>query len=309
MNALFLERKAGAEALVFGQLPRPKFGEDEVLVRVHATAITPTECSWFPTFHASDGTPRPFPVVLSHEFSGVVAAVGSRVSEFKIGQAVYGLNDWFQNGAQAEFCVAKATAIATRPAVLNDSEAASVPISALTAWQALFDKARLVAGQSVLIHGGSGAVGSFAVQFARWRGAQVIATASSDRRDLVRSLGANEIIDYRLTRFEDAICGVDVVLDTIGGETLERSWRVLKPGGQMVTIAHTSEDMTDPRVGEAFLLVRADSAQLAKIGCLVDAGTLRVFTGPVFPLEQAQEAYQRASQRGGFGKVVLRVAQ
>src|SRR5258708_4250609 len=237
MKAIYLKSKNSAEGLVAGEIPRPEPKAGEALVKVHATAVTPTELQWFPTFNTQSGEPRPFPIVLSHEFSGVVESLGTNVNSFKIGEEVYGLNDWFANGAQAEYCVVKATALARKPASLDHAHAAVVPISALTAWQGLLEKTKLVRGQRVLIHGAAGGVGNFAVQLARWRGAHVMATASAANLDFVRSLGAEDVIDYRTTRFEDTARNVDVVFDSLGGETLERSWPVLKPGGRLVTIA------------------------------------------------------------------------
>jgi NADPH:quinone reductase-like Zn-dependent oxidoreductase len=307
MKAMYLENKAGGESLVSGEIPRPSPKAGEVLVRVHATAVTPTELQWFPTFNNQSGEPRPFPIVLSHEFSGTVELLGPDVNDVELGAAVYGLNDWFANGAQAEYCLAPATALAPKPRSLNHVQAAVVPISALTAWQGLFTRANLQKRQRVLIHGAAGGVGVFAVQLARWRGAYVIATVSSSNLEFVRALGADQVIDYRTTRFEDVVCDVDVVFDGVGGETLERSWRLLRPGGRAVTIASQSEGTADQRAHDAFMLVQADGSQLTEITRLIDAGELRVFVAEVFPLTDAVEAYARALQGKMRGKVALRV--
>ena len=232
MKAVFLNKQAGAGELVFGDIPQPKPGKGEVLIQVHATAVMPTELKWDPTFATPEGKPRPFPIVLSHEFSGVVAEPGQGAAGLKTGDVVYGMNDWYVNGAQAEYCVAPAAAVAPKPHSLNYTEAAVVPISALTAWQALFIRGGLKAGQRVLIHAGSGAVGAFAVQLAHSHGAHVVTTASANNLDFVRELGADEVIDYKTTRFEDVAHDMDVVFDTVGGETLMRSWTVLRPGGK-----------------------------------------------------------------------------
>jgi NADPH:quinone reductase-like Zn-dependent oxidoreductase len=307
MKATYLKSKGGAETLVSGEIPLPNPKPGEVLIKVHATAITPTELQWLPTFNMSSGEPRAFPIVLSHEFSGVVESVGANASGVSIGDEVFGLNDWFANGAQAECCVVAAKAIAPKPKSLDHIESAVVPISALTAWQGLFEKAKLEHGQRILIHGAAGGVGIFAVQLALSRGAYVLATASSSNVDFVRSLGADEVIDYRTMRFEDVSRDVDVVFDTVGGETLERSWGVLKLGGKLVTVATQSEGRSDPRSREAFMLVRADGLQLAQIAQLIDAGKLQVFVARAFPLSQAREAYARAQQGGMRGKVALRI--
>src|SRR6266850_334268 len=175
---------------------------------------------------------------------------------------------------------------------------------ALTTWQGLVDRAGLAAGQRVLIHGAAGGVGTFAVQLARWRGARVTATASAANLDFVRSLGADEVIDYRAERFEDVVRHVDVVFDTVGGETLERSWSVLKPGGRLVTVAASGERTTDERIRAAYFIVEPSRTQLVEIARLIDGGALRPVVGAVFPLAEARQAYQHKPVRG---KVVLRV--
>ena len=309
MKAVYLAQKGGAESLVSGEMQRPSPGIGQILVKVHATAIMPAEVQWTPTFQTRSGKPRPFPIVLGHEFSGVIEGHGPNVGGFTIGEEVFGFNDWFSNGAQAEYCVVDEGSLARKPNSLSHTEAAVAPISALAAWQGLFERANLQRGQDILIHGGAGSVGMFAVQLARWRGARVIATASSDNLDFVRALGADLVIDYRKTRFEDLICDTDVIFDTVGGETLARSWRVLKPGGRVVTVATASGQSGEPRVRDAFMIVRADGSQLAQIAWMIDAGELRVFLEKTFDLAEAREAYHRAAQGGIRGKVALRVVE
>ena len=267
----------------------------------------PTELQWFPTFNLPSGEPRSFPIVLGHELSGKVETLGTGVNNFKVGDEVYELNDWFANGAQAEYCVASATALALVPESLDHVQSAVVPISALTAWQGLFERTHLQEGQRILIHGAAGGVGTFAVQLAHWRGARVVATASTGNLEFVRSLGAEEVIDYRTSRFEDTFQDVDVVFDGVGGETLERSWAVLKPGGQLVTIAAQSEGVSEQRVRDAFMLVRADGSQLAEISKLIDAGKIRVYAEGMFPLARARDAFQRALDGRMRGKIALNV--
>jgi NADPH:quinone reductase-like Zn-dependent oxidoreductase len=308
MKAVYLTQKAGPESLIAGELPAPIPQAGEVLVRVHATAATPTEFEWYPTFNTRAGTPRSFPIVPSHEFSGVIAALGADApAMLKTGDAVYGLNDWFANGALAEYCVAPAAALASKPASLAHAQAAVVPISALTAWQALATRGMVTRGQRVLIHGGSGGVGVFAVQLARLRGAHVIATASAANLDFVRSLGADEVIDYRGARFETIVREVDFVLDSVGGETLARSWNVLRPGGTLVTIAAQSESTADARERAAFMLVEPNRAHLAEIAGLFDAGKLRVFVEDEYSLTDAIAGYARAQKGGMRGKIAFRV--
>ncbi|MDB6140616.1 MAG: Alcohol dehydrogenase zinc-binding domain protein [Verrucomicrobiaceae bacterium] len=278
-----------------------------MLVRVHATAITPTELHWVPTFNTPTGQPRAFPIVLSHEMSGVVEEVGAHVSAVKPGDAVYGINDWFCNGAQAEFCIAPASSLAGKPRSLDHVQASVVPISALTAWQALFDRAKVQRGQRVLVHGAAGGVGVFAVQLAESCGAHVFATASSANLQFVRDLGAQMVIDYHKDRFEDVFQDVDVVFDCVGGETLERSWQVLRKGGRLVTIVEQAMT-SSPRDRDAFMIVNQDGSQLAVIADLIDRGAIRVFVEGAYPLEQAREAYQRAEHGRMRGKIALRVS-
>lgn len=307
MNAVFLSKPGGYEGLLFGELPEPKAGPGEVLVKVHAAAVTPTEFQWFPTFKTQNGDPRPYPIVLSHEFSGVIASLGTGVREFEIGDAVYGMNDWFKNGALADFCVAPATNVALKPSTLEHAQAATVPISALTAWQGLFDHGRLQSGQRVLIQGASGGVGVFAVQLAHWRGAEVIATASAHNLDFVRELGANEVIDYKAAQFEMMVRNVDLVFDSVGGETLARSWSVLKPSGRLVTIAAQSESTTDERTRSAFFIVEPSRTQLGDLAQLFDTHVIRPFVEASYPLADAREAYARAARGGMRGKIALQM--
>jgi NADPH:quinone reductase-like Zn-dependent oxidoreductase len=286
-------------------VPRPEPGPGEVLVRVRAAGVTPTELSWAPTWTTREVAARPFPVIPGHEFSGEVAAVGPGVSDTAEGDLVFGMNDWFADGAQAEYCVASANWIAPKPRTLDHGAAAVTPISALTAWQGLIKRLGVAPGQRVLIHGGSGAVGGFAVQFARWRGADVIATASAHNLEFVRSLGADEVIDYRAGRFDEVVRDVDAVFDTVGGKTLDRSWGVLKPGGKLVTISATYEGAERDRVRDAFFIVEADRAQLKEITRLIDQGALRPEVASAFPLEDAASAYRYKPLRG---KAVLRAS-
>jgi len=304
MKAICLRARGGPEALAYGEVQQARPGEGEVLVRVHAAGVIQTELSWVPTWTTRAGGPRPFPVIPGHEFSGEIATLGAGVRDAGVGDLVYGLNDWYRDGASAEYCVASVADIAGKPAGVDHVYAAATPISALTAWQGLVERAGLAAGQRVLIHGAAGGVGTLAVQLARWRGARVIATASAANLDFVRSLGADEVIDYRAERFEDVARDVDVVFDTVGGETLERSWDVLKHGGRLVTVAASGEQTTDERVRAAYFIVEPSRTQLAEIARLIEGGALRPVVGAVFPLAEARQAYQHKPVRG---KVVLRV--
>ena len=223
---------------------------------------------------------------------------------------MFGYIDVRRDGADAEYVAAQATELAPKPASLTHAQAAAVPLSALTAWQALFDQGELAAGQRVLVHGGAGGVGTFAVQLAHWRGAHVTATSSARDADLVRELGADEVIDYRSQRFEDVVADQDLVFDTVGGETWERSWSVLRPAGRLVSIAvprpPDRETVDDRRA--IWFVVRPDRGQLIEIGRLIDAGRVRPIVSGELPLAEGHEAYGPTRQRGGPGKVVLLVA-
>ncbi len=304
MKAIRLHHGGGPESLRYEEAPKPIPKDNQVLVQVYATAITPTEFAWYPTFHTPEGGMRPFPIILGHEFSGVVEAVGPDGLGVQVGDRIYGLSDWFIDGAQAEYCVTVPADIAPKPVTLDHTQAAAVPISALTAWQALIDRAHLSAGQRVLIHGAAGGVGSFAVQVARHQNAHVIATASAANIDFVKALGADEVIDYRITPFETFVGEVDVVLDTIGGDTRDRSWGVLRKGGHLVTIAADAEGSKEQRVCDAFFIVEPNRNQLVNIAHLIDAGALRPVVGAVFSMENFRQAYEQKSVRG---KNVLRI--
>jgi NADPH:quinone reductase-like Zn-dependent oxidoreductase len=292
--------------LIEGTAPIPQPGAGEVLIRVHAAGVTTTELEWYPTSHTKGGEIRTG-AVPAHEFSGVVEGVGAGVEGLEAGAEVFGMNDWFQEGALAEYCIGAASGIARKPRRLTHVEAASVPISGLTAWQGLFDRARLEPGERVLVHGGAGAVGVFAIQLAHWRGAQVSATASARDLDFVAGLGAERTLDYRGAPFESQVGKVDVIFDTVGGETLERSWSVLSARGRMVTIVSGAENSTDERVKAAFFIVEAKGKQLEEIGGLVDSGRLKAVVDVAIPLGKAAEAYSGKIARSRRGKLVVEI--
>ena len=295
MKTIHLRVDSEGPVLVEGSAPMPVAGEGELLIRVQAAGITTTELGWYPTTHTKSGEARRG-AVPAHEFSGVIA------DGPEAGHPVFGMNDWYADGALAEYCTAPAAAVAAKPGRLTHEEAASVPIGALTAWQGLYDRAKLRAGERVLVHGGSGAVGVFAIQLARIRGAHVIATASAHHLDFVRALGAEEAIDYRGTPCADK---VDVVFDTVGGETLARSWSLLREGGRMVTIV--SGDSAETRVRDAFFIVEPNQKQLTEVADLLERGQLIPVVDKVIPLNQAVEAYTGQLMRSGRGKVVVAI--
>ncbi|MFL5705307.1 MAG: NADP-dependent oxidoreductase, partial [Ktedonobacteraceae bacterium] len=218
MKAIRMHGRGGPDRLVYEEAPQPHPGPGEVVVRVYAAGVIATELSWSGTYQSKTGGTRALPIP-GHDLSGVVEEVGPDVTTLTRGSEVYALTAFDRDGAEAEYTIALPSELAPKPRTLDHVQAAAVPLTALTAWQAFFEHVGLAAGQTVLIHGAAGGVGVFAVQFARWAGAHVIATASARNRDFLRQLGANEIIDYTTTRFEDVVHDVDLVFDTVGGDT------------------------------------------------------------------------------------------
>ncbi|HUI05375.1 MAG TPA: NADP-dependent oxidoreductase [Verrucomicrobiae bacterium] len=309
MKAIRLHKQGGPEQLVFEDAPLPDPKADEALVRVHAAAITPMELTWPATYRYPDGRER-LPSIPAHEVSGVVESLGPGASEVGIGEAVYGLIDFPHDGCAAEYAAVRAGDLAPKPRTIDHVHAAAVPLSALTAWQALFDHAKIRSGQHVLIHGAAGGVGSYAVQLARWKGAHVVATASARHAALLHELGVERLVDYATTPFEHAVKNVDAVFDTVGGDTPERSWRVLKPGGVLVSIVPnpSHERARAQGIRCVFFIVNPNRRQLSRITELIDAGHVRPIVGAVLPLAQAREAFERGLAGHNRGKFVLRVA-
>lgn len=303
MKVLRAHHRGGPEALVYEEAPLPAPGEGEVLVEVHAAAITFAELTW-------DSTWSRLPTTPSHEFSGTVRDVGPGVTSYDVGDQVYGLIPFDRNGAAAEYATVPADDLAPRPTSVSHIEAAAVPLAALTAWQALIDHARLAAEESVLIHGGAGGVGSFAVQIAAARGAKVTATAFTADVDHARSLGATEVIDVTSRRFDDRPASFDVVLDTVGGETLDRSYAVVRPGGRLVTLLQPPSQKRADELGiEAiFFLVTPRHDELVEIAGLVDRGELKITIANTFALADGRAAFEsgRTHDRPP-GKTVLTV--
>ncbi len=235
MKAIRIHGRGGPDQLVYEDVPQPHPGQGEVLVSVCATGVIASELRWDETYQNEAGELRVLPIP-GRDLSGVVVEVGPGITTLTKDTQVYAMLGYGRDGAEAEYTLARPFELAPKPRTLDYVQAAAVPLSALTAWQALFEHASLVAGQSVLIHGAAGGVGVFAVQLAHWAGAHVIATASARNRDFLHELGANEVIDYTTTRFEDVVHDADIVLDTVGGDTLERSWNVMKKGGVLVSV-------------------------------------------------------------------------
>lgn len=305
MRAMEVAGSADQLTLQAALVERPAPGDGELLIQVHAAGVTRTELQWYPTTHTASGGVRRG-AIPGHEFSGVVVEPGGGVDGFAAGQAVYGMNDWFQQGATAEYCVAPASSVAAKPAILSHAEAATVPIGALTAWQGLFVRAQLQPGQRVLVHGGAGAVGLFVVQLAHHHGAHVIATTSAATIPFVRSMGADEVIDYRGEDFAARVRDVDVVFDTVGGDARQRSLALLKPDGKLISIAAEGEVTTDPVVRAAYFIVEPSQQQLIEVARRLDARSLRTFVKAAVPLEQAAAAYAGVVEPSlGYGKIAI----
>jgi NADPH:quinone reductase-like Zn-dependent oxidoreductase len=292
MTALRAHRRGGPEVLVVEQAPVPAPATGEVLVAVHAAAITFDELTWQETW-VRDGVDRT-PVIPSHEVSGVVAAMGDGVTDFSPGDEVYGLIPFDRDGAAAEFVAVPVTDLAARPTSVSHVVAAALPLAGLTAWQAPVDYAKVQRGEKVLVLGGAGGVGAITVQLAHVFGAEVAATVRSDVAELVRGLGADHVIDTRAEAFENAGRSYDVVIDTVGGETLERAFTVLRPGGRLVTLS------APPPAGKAdefgvsaiFFIVVSDRGQLTKLAELVDTSGLQVAIADTFPLAEGRAAFE-----------------
>ncbi|MFD1657717.1 NADP-dependent oxidoreductase [Streptomyces caeni] len=307
MHAVRGHRRGGPEQLTYEVAPRPVPGGGEVLVAVRSASITLGELDWDATWtDRLDGSGNPrVPVIPSKEVSGAVAEAGPGVTDWAVGDEVYGLIPFTRDGAAAEFTAVPAAVLAAKPPRLDHDHAAALPLAGLTAWQGLVRHGGLRPGSRVLVHGGSGGVGSLAVQIAVALGASVIATATAEGADFVRALGADLVVDYRLQRFEDHVRDVDLVLDTVGGDTQERSWQVLRPGGVLVSIVAPPDPSKE---GGVFFVVEPDRAGLEELSRLVAEGRLVPRVDRVVPLERAAEAYVALEERHRRGKIVIEVS-
>ena len=308
MKAVRVHRFGPPEVIALEDVPKPEPSNGEVVVQVKAAGIGP----WDALIRSGKSAlPQPLPLVLGSDLSGVIDSIGPGVEPFKVGDEVFGVTNERFIGAYAEYALAKAAMIAPKPKSLNHTHAASVPVVAVTAWQMVFDFARLSSGQSVLIQGGAGNVGGYAVQFAKLAGALVIATASAKDVSYVRSLGGVGVIDYRATRFEERVKETDAVIDTVGGDTLDRSYGVLKRGGIVVSSAAqpSNEKAEHHGVRAVFFLVQVTTERLRKIAELIDAEKLRTEVGEVLWLDEARKGHEMlegAPHRRG--KIVIKVA-
>ncbi|HEY6411996.1 MAG TPA: NADP-dependent oxidoreductase [Ktedonobacteraceae bacterium] len=309
MKAMRIHTYGGPEVLVYEDVARPQPAVGEVLLRVHAAGVNPAD------WKTRRGPARPgavLPMILGWDVSGAVEALGPGVTEFQKGDAVYGMIRFPQAGATyAEYVAAPVSQIAHKPANVDPIHAAAIPLAGLTAWQALIEKAHISAGQKVLILGAAGGVGHLAVQLARSQGAYVLGTASTRNIEFLHHIGIDLAIDYTTTPLETAVHNVDVVFDTVGGETRERSLRVIKQGGMLVSIVlgRPTPEQAASGVNVQGMMVQPNAAQLAQLAQLVDAGKIHITVDTVLPLADARKAHELSESHRTRGKIVLRVAE
>ncbi len=305
MDAIRLHNYGAPAVLVYEKASRPEPQADEVLIRVHAVGVNPADWK-IRQGYLQAKFPFPLPLILGYDVAGVVETIGAAVTTVSPGETIFAMLPLNQLGAYAEYVVANAALIAPKPMSVDFATAAGVPSIALTAWQALFNLADLQPGQTILIHGASGGVGSFAVQYAKWKGAIAIGTASTAKLEFIQQLGVDQAIDYQTERFEEIAADVDVVLDTIGGGTRQRSWQTLKSGGILISTEGAAEPVVSPSSalrGAPIFVEPTGSNQLQQIGQLIDSGHLNPSTVEVFPLQEAatvHDAIQNGHRRGKF---------
>ena len=307
MKAMVIHEYGGPEVLKYEDIPQPELKDNQLLIRVIAAGVNPVDGMIRSGMFKGN---RAFPIILGGDVAGVVEKVGSKITKFKVGDPVFAYVSLDSSGGYAQYALVTEREAAPKPKSLTYVEAAAVPIVAMTAWQALVDTAKLSANQTVLIHGGSGGVGSFAIQIAKARGAKVIATASTANQDFLKQLGADVAIDYTKQKFEDVAKNVDVVLDSIGRDTLARSYGVVKKGGIIVSlVARPNEsELEEHEIRGAALSVDPNSEELAEIGKLIDDKKIKVIVSQTFPLSEAMKAHEQVATGHTRGKIVLKIA-
>jgi len=303
MKAIRIHEPTGISGLVFEDAPDPALMIGDVLVKVAACGITHDELDW-PLWTCRNGHQRTS-IIPGHEVSGVVTALGMGTAGIAVGDEVFGLTDPYRDAAAAEYVAVQVRNLAPKPRTVDHVHAAAVPRAGLTAWQALFDHGKLAKGQTVVIHGAGGAVGSTAVQLARWAGAEVIGTGRSHSRSLVLDLGADRFVALGAEPLEDAAGQADMVFDTIGGEVLARSSALLKPGGALVSVVSPELPADRDDIRTVFFIQESSRAQLTELARLVDEGHLRPQVGAEYPLAEAAQAYSAKAAGGIPGRVVL----
>ncbi len=308
MRAIQIQEFGDPEVLRVQEVSIPVPGPGELLVRVHAAAVNPVDTS-IRAGRAGGLSGASLPYVPGFDVSGTVTAIGSGVDVFEVDDEVFAMVNLRRGGTYAEYVIILENEAALKPARVSHAEAAAIPLVALTAWQALFEVAKLQPGQTILIHAGAGGVGSIAVQLAKWRGARIIATASDYNHDFLRGLGVDVPVDYRTQNFENFASDVDVVLDPIGGDTQVRSLQTLKEGGILVSIVGLTSEGRNPsrNVRATSILVQPNSGQLSEIGGLIQNGIINPIVSYRFPLEQAPLAHEQSQTRRTRGKIVIEV--
>ncbi|PDT43710.1 NADP-dependent oxidoreductase [Sinorhizobium fredii] len=332
MKAFILDKYKKNGALRFGDMPEPALGDDDVLVEIHAAGLNPLDSK------IRDGAFKPLlpyrpPFILGHDMAGIVARVGSKVHRFKVGDEVYARPRDGRVGTFAELIAINEADLALKPKSLTMEQAASIPLVGLTAWQALVERAALQKGQKVLIHAGSGGVGTFAIQLAKHLGATVATTTSTANVELVKSLGADVVIDYKKQNFENLLAGYDAVLNSLDGDTLQKSLSVLKPGGKLISISGPPDpDFAREQglnwllqqvlrflsfnirrkakgggISYSFLYMRASGEQLSQVTSLIEAGIIRPIMDRVFPFEATNEALAYLDTGRSKGKAVVKI--
>jgi NADPH:quinone reductase-like Zn-dependent oxidoreductase len=309
MKAIVVNDYGGPEVLKYQDAPRPEPKEDDILVRVMAAAVNPVDSYVRQGMLAKRGMDNR-PAIIGYDISGVVEKTGAKITKFKKGDAVYCYLSVMRGGGYAQFAIAKESETALKPKNISFEEAAAVPLAATTAWEALVDTAKIARGQTVLIHGGSGGVGCFAIQIAKARGARVIATASTAHQDLLKQLGVDQAIDYSTTKFEDVVKDVDLVLNCVRADALGRSYGVVKKGGMIVSITD-EPDQTECAKHEihcSHLGAHPDAKVLEELTKLIEAGKMKAIVSQTFPLAEASKAHQQIETHHTLGKIVLKVA-
>lgn len=308
MKALVIRSFGGPEVLKYEEVPRPEPNDDQVLVRVVAAALNPVDTA-VRQGYMRNRTGEKFPMIIGYDIAGVVEKAGPKVTKLKPGDAVYAYLT-LNGGGYAEYAVASENEASRKPKTLTFEEAAAVPLAGETAWQALIETAQLQSGQTVLIHGGSGGVGSLAVQIAKARGAKVIATASTANQETLKQLGVDQAIDYTQAKFEEQVKDVDVVIDTVGKDTLTRSYDVVKKGGIVVTIAGKPDQAECDKRGIRCASIRGEpkAERLEELTKVIEAGKLKPLVSQVLPLSEGAKAQEQVATRHTRGKIVLKVS-
>ena len=308
MKSVRIHEYGGRETLRYEESPMPQMSNHDVLIKVIAAAVNPVDWK-IREGYLKEMIFYQLPLILGWDLSGIVEKVGDEVTGFNPGDAVYSRPELSRDGAYAEYIAVRATELARKPETVSFAEAASIPLAGITAWEAVINRGRIAEGQSILIHAAAGGVGSLAVQLAKWKGAHVYATCSERNLALVKSLGADEVVDYEKNRFQDIVRDVDVVFDTIGGQVQEASWSVLKPRGMLVSIVQppSQERANQVNVRGEFVFIQPSSEILGELSHLVDNGTIRPVVGAEFSLKDVTRAHELSESGRARGKIVLHV--